>query len=78
MTYWADNIRFIKDVQDSKYAKIEEAIEKVSLLAFLFIKQKRFFQKAFEFQRFFDYLKAYCNKIVLHSKQFVWRKITFT
>ena len=31
MTYWADNIRFIKEVQDSKYEKIEEAIVKVSL-----------------------------------------------
>ena len=30
MTYWADNIRFIKEVQDSKYEKIEEAITKVS------------------------------------------------
>ena len=31
MTFWADNIRFIKEVQDSKYQKIEEAIAKVSL-----------------------------------------------
>ncbi len=30
MTYWADNIRFIKEVQDSKYLKVEEAIDKVS------------------------------------------------
>jgi len=30
MTYWADNIRFIKDVQDSKYQKIEEAIDKLN------------------------------------------------
>lgn len=30
MTYWADNIRFIKEVQDSKYTKIEEAIDKLT------------------------------------------------
>jgi hypothetical protein len=30
MTYWADNIRFIKEVQDSKYEKIEEAIAKLT------------------------------------------------
>jgi len=30
MTYWADNIRFIKEVQDSKYEKIEEAITKLT------------------------------------------------
>jgi len=30
MTYWADNIKFIKDVQDSKYQKIEEAIDKLN------------------------------------------------
>lgn len=30
MTYWADNIRFIKDVQDSKYEKIEEAVDKLN------------------------------------------------
>ena len=36
MTYWADNIRFIKEVQDSKYQKIEEAIDKVSLFLFNF------------------------------------------
>jgi len=30
MTYWADNIRFIKEVQDSKYEKIEEAIVKLN------------------------------------------------
>jgi len=30
MTYWADNIRFIKEVQDSKYEKIEEAIVKLT------------------------------------------------
>jgi len=30
MTYWADNIRFIKEVQDSKYQKIEEAIDKLN------------------------------------------------
>ncbi|TRY73606.1 hypothetical protein TCAL_08183 [Tigriopus californicus] len=26
MTYWADNIKFIKDILDSKYKKIEDAI----------------------------------------------------
>jgi len=26
MTYWADNIKFIKDIIDSKYKKIEDAI----------------------------------------------------
>lgn len=26
MTFWADNIKFIKDIQDSKYKKIEDAI----------------------------------------------------
>jgi len=30
MTFWADNIRFIKEVQDSKYQKIEEAIAKLT------------------------------------------------
>lgn len=30
MTFWADNIRFIKEVQDSKYKKIEEAIDKLN------------------------------------------------
>ena len=32
MTFWADNIKFIKDIQDSKYKKIEDAIEEVSNL----------------------------------------------
>ncbi len=31
MTYWADNIKFIKDVLDSKYKKIEDALSDVSL-----------------------------------------------
>nr|XP_040567645.1 uncharacterized protein LOC121117315 [Lepeophtheirus salmonis] len=26
MTYWADNIKFIKDILDSKFKKIEDAI----------------------------------------------------
>ena len=26
MTYWADNIKFIKDLIDSKYKKIDDAI----------------------------------------------------
>ena len=30
MTYWADNIKFIKDIQDSKYKKIEDNIAEVS------------------------------------------------
>ena len=30
MTYWADNIKFIKDILDSKYKKIEDAIADVS------------------------------------------------
>ena len=41
MTFWADNIRFIKEVQDSKYQKIEEAIAKVSFNEnLIFIKSK--------------------------------------
>ena len=46
MTFWADNIRFIKEVQDSKYQKIEEAIAKVSLnekLTFIQLKLNEFF-----------------------------------
>jgi hypothetical protein len=31
MTFWADNIKFIKDVLDSKYKKIEDALADVSL-----------------------------------------------
>ena len=31
MTFWADNIKFIKDVLDSKYKKIEDALSDVSL-----------------------------------------------
>jgi len=30
MTFWADNIKFIKDIQDSKYKKIEDAIEELN------------------------------------------------
>ena len=30
MTYWADNIKFIKDVLDSKYKKIEDSLADVS------------------------------------------------
>ncbi len=30
MTFWADNIKFIKDVLDSKYKKIEDSIADVS------------------------------------------------
>ena len=26
MTYWADNIKFVKDLIDSKYKKIDDAI----------------------------------------------------
>ena len=32
MTYWADNIKFIKDVLDSKYKKIEDSLADVSLM----------------------------------------------
>ena len=35
MTFWADNIKFIKDVLDSKYKKIEDALADVSLSKFL-------------------------------------------
>ncbi len=31
MTYWADNIKFIKDVLDSKYKKVEDGLVDVSL-----------------------------------------------
>ena len=31
MTYWADNIKFIKDILDSKYKKIEDAVADVSV-----------------------------------------------
>ena len=30
MTYWADNIKFIKDCLDSKYKKIEDSLLDVS------------------------------------------------
>ncbi len=30
MTYWADNIKFIKDILDSKYKKIEDGLTDVS------------------------------------------------
>lgn len=30
MTFWADNIKFIKDIQDSNYAKLEAAVEKLN------------------------------------------------
>ena len=29
MTYWADNIKFVKDIIDSKYKKIEDAVTDV-------------------------------------------------
>ena len=29
MTFWADNIKFIKDISESKYKKIEDAIVEV-------------------------------------------------
>ena len=32
MTYWADNIKFIKDVLDSKYKKIEDSLADVSFM----------------------------------------------
>ena len=31
MTFWADNIKFIKDISDSKYKKIEDAIIEVRM-----------------------------------------------
>ncbi len=30
MTYWADNIKFIKDILESKYKKIDDSIADVS------------------------------------------------
>merc|ERR1711962_329646 len=30
MTFWADNIKFIKDIQDSKYKKIEDCIAELN------------------------------------------------
>jgi len=30
MTFWADNIKFIKDIQDSKYKKIEDCITELN------------------------------------------------
>ena len=30
MTFWADNIKFIKDVLDSKYKKVEDSLADVS------------------------------------------------
>jgi hypothetical protein len=35
MTFWADNLKFIKDILDSKYKKIEDAIAEVSILFLL-------------------------------------------
>ena len=32
MAYWADNIKFVKDILDSKYKKIDEAITDVRQL----------------------------------------------
>jgi hypothetical protein len=29
MTFWADNIKFIKDISDAKYKKIEHAVGEV-------------------------------------------------
>merc|ERR1712029_698889 len=31
MTFWADNIKFIKDIQDSKYKKIEDCIAELGV-----------------------------------------------
>ena len=36
MTFWADNIKFIKDVLDSKYKKIEDALTDVSRFIMFF------------------------------------------
>ena len=30
MTMWADNIKFVKDIIDSKYSKIDHAVAEVS------------------------------------------------
>jgi hypothetical protein len=32
MTFWADNIKFIKDISDAKYKKIEHAVQEVGPL----------------------------------------------
>ena len=32
MTHWADNIKFVKDVIDSKYKKIDDAMTDVSFI----------------------------------------------
>ena len=69
MTYWADNIRFIKEVQDSKYQKIEEAIDKVSLFLFNFysflytyldssVKEARIYTIWNELLRFFNIVNS--------------------
>ena len=33
MAMWADNVKFVKDIIDSKYQKIDSAIAEVSSLA---------------------------------------------
>ena len=64
MTYWADNIRFIKEVQDSKYEKIEEAIVKVSLFLLNlfqpFYKSRQFNRRSYRWEvlRFFKIIDS--------------------
>jgi len=43
MTFWADNLKFIKDILDSKYKKIEDAIAEVrSFFELKYIRQNDF------------------------------------
>lgn len=40
MTYWADNIKFIKDCLDSKYKKIEDSLMDVSFYSLVRFQDK--------------------------------------
>ena len=42
MTYWADNIKFVKDIIDSKYKKIEDAVTDVRhiLITYLYLQNE--------------------------------------
>ena len=40
MTMWADNIKFVKDIIDSKYSKIDHAVAEVGRENFLLIINK--------------------------------------
>ena len=35
MTMWADNIKFVKDILDGKYKKIDDAVAEVTFGIFL-------------------------------------------